>query len=235
MTISTGYVDKKVLVVEDEQKIVRLLKANLESVGFQVIAAANAKTATAMLALTAPDIVILDIMLPDENGYELCRKIRETCDVPIIMLTAKVREADKLMGFAVGADDYVTKPFSSAELIARVKALLKRTGREEQTAEPDLVIGNLRICFTQRKVYKHAVELRLTATEYALLYHLAKNCGCVMLHEDLLRLVWGPEYRTEVEYLRAYIWRLRRKIEDDPAHPQLIVSNLGIGYSCNLP
>ncbi|HHW08535.1 MAG TPA: response regulator transcription factor [Firmicutes bacterium] len=228
--------NKKILIIEDEQKLVRLLKTNFESVGFEVYSADNAKSGLAAMTLTSPDLIILDVMLPDEDGITLCRKIREISDIPIIILTAKVRESDKLLGFESGADDYITKPFSSAELIARVKAVLRRSeGKNNTPKDTELLLGNLRISFARRKVYKNDQEIKLTPTEFQLLYHLAINHDRVMLHEELLKLVWGPEYQSEVEYLRAYIWRLRRKIEDDPAHPQIIVSNLGIGYSCCTP
>lgn len=227
---------EKILVVDDEPKLLRLLRANLESVGYRVTCAMTAKAGLNAVEMESPDLVILDIMLPDGNGYEVARAIREFSDVPIIMLTAKASEQDKLEGFRAGADDYVTKPFSSAELIARVGAVLKRAEkkREDKTL-PELKAGNIVIKFSQRKVFRHGREVKLSPIEYNLLHCLATNAGRVMLHEELLSHVWGPEYKDELEYLRAYIRHLRRKIEDDPSNPRIILSSPGIGYSFAIP
>jgi two-component system KDP operon response regulator KdpE len=227
---------KKILIIEDEPKIVRLLKINLESVGYEVAYALNASDGCKAVEKEMPDLIVLDVMLPDGDGYSLCRRIREFSDVPVIMLTARAREREKIEGFESGADDYVTKPFSTAELIARVRAILKRAGAQHPSGAPaELEVDDLRISFSKRKVYRGATEIRLTHTEYNLLYHLAVNAGKVMLHEELLSLVWGPEYRDEVEYLRAYIRHLRKKIEVDPSEPRIIVSSPGIGYCFALP
>lgn len=222
----------RILVIDDEPKLVRLLRANLESVGYQVMYELTGKRGLAAVDKYAPDLVILDIMLPDEDGYSLCRRIREFSNVPIIMLSAKANEPDKLDGFQSGADDYVTKPFSSAELIARVKALLKRADRSSaEPPKPDIVVGDLTIKLSQRKVFRGDEEIKLTPIEYNLLYYLSTNAGRVMLHSELLSLVWGPEYKDELEYLRAYVRHLRRKIEKDPSNPKIILSSPGIGYS----
>ncbi|NPV69218.1 MAG: response regulator transcription factor [Firmicutes bacterium] len=227
---------EKILVIEDEAKIVRLLRANLESVGYRVSYALTARDGLSAVERQMPDLVVLDLMLPDGDGYSLCRRIREFSDVPVIMLTAKAREHEKIEGFHSGADDYVTKPFSSAELIERVKAMLKRAGgRHLSSSATDLRAGDLLVSFSQRRVFRGTTEIKLTHTEYNLLYHLAINAGRVMLHEELLSLVWGPEYRDELEYLRAYIRHLRLKIEVDPSNPRIILSSPGIGYSFAAP
>jgi two-component system KDP operon response regulator KdpE len=232
----TGHETAKILVIDDEPKLVRLLRANLESVGYTVVYALCAEEGLNAVVQHEPDLVILDIMLPDEDGYSVCHKIREFSNVPVIMLTARAGEADKLAGFGSGADDYVTKPFSSAELLARVRALLKRTSRQKSDAPvEDMTIGDLSIKFSQRKVFKGEEEIKLTPIEYSLLYSLGSNAGRVMLHSELLSRVWGPEYKDEVEYLRAYIRHLRKKIEPDPSNPRLILSSPGIGYSFVLP
>ncbi|MGE5541708.1 MAG: response regulator transcription factor [Bacillota bacterium] len=226
---------EKILVIEDEPKIVRLLRANLESVGYRVAHALTAGEGLKAVEMESPDLVVLDVMLPDGDGYSLCRRIREFSDVPVIMLTAKAGEHEKIMGFQSGADDYVTKPFSSAELVERVKAVLKRAGGLSNHAASELTVGDLTISLSRRKVFRGSTEIRLTPIEYNLLYHLAVNAGRVMLHEELLSLVWGPEYRNELEYLRAYIRHLRRKVEKDPSEPEIIVSTPGIGYSLAVP
>ncbi|MGE5485751.1 MAG: response regulator transcription factor [Ignavibacteriales bacterium] len=227
---------EKILVIEDEPKIVRLLRANLESVGYRVAHALAAGEGLRAVEMESPDLIVLDVMLPDGDGYSLCRRIREFSDVPVIMLTAKAGEHEKIRGFQSGADDYVTKPFSSAELVERVKAVLKRAGGGASNhGTGELTVGDLTISFSRRKVFRGATEIKLTPIEYSLLYHLAANAGRVMLHEELLALVWGPEYRNELEYLRAYIRHLRRKIEVDPSKPEIIVSNPGIGYSLAVP
>jgi len=228
----------KILIIEDEPRIVRLLRVNLESVGYRVIHGLTAGEGLRALGEDAPDLVLLDIMLPDGDGYSLCRRIREFSDVPIIMLTAKTREHDKVEGFHCGADDYVTKPFSSAELLERVKAVLRRSERDSSSrgcATDGVTVGDLVISFSRRKVFRGSAEIKLTPTEYSLLHHLASNAGRVMLHGELLSLVWGPEYRDELEYLRAYIHLLRRKIEVNPASPRIIVSSPGMGYSFDIP
>jgi two-component system, OmpR family, KDP operon response regulator KdpE len=227
--------DHKILVVDDEPKIVRLLRANLESVGFPVLTAMTVADAMTAIEMESPDLVILDVMLPDGDGFTLCRHIREFSDVPVIMLTAKAREGEKLEGFRSGADDYVTKPFSSAELIARVNAVLKRRDNRQSKPQTSIQIGDITINFSQRKVFKSGVEVKLTSTEYSLLHYLAENAGRVMLHEELLGQVWGPEYKEELDYLRAYVRHLRRKIEDDPSNPRIIISSPGIGYSVASP
>jgi two-component system KDP operon response regulator KdpE len=222
---------EKILVMDDEPRVVRLVSEVLMAMGYQVIPAASGKSAIEMVALEQPDLVLLDILMPmGPDGYEVCRHIREFSKVPVIMLTAKAQEADMLHGFDVGADDYLTKPFSAKELVARVKAVLRRTTRPEEIASTTLTCGDLEISFARRTVKVRGEQVSLTRTEYALLRQLALNANRVMLHRDLLAEVWGPEYRDDVDYLRAYIRYLRRKLEADPSDPEQILTSPGIGY-----
>ncbi|KPL20177.1 MAG: Fis family transcriptional regulator, partial [Anaerolineae bacterium SM23_84] len=208
-----------ILVVEDEPRLLRLVREVLQAVGYRVVAAGDGRKALEVVALERPDLILLDILLPrDMDGYEVCRRVREFSSVPVIMLTAKARESDKLKGFEVGADDYLIKPFSSKELVARVRAVLRRSKHpEEVKADAEFGCGEVRVNFAQRRVFVGGQEVALTPTEYALLRELALNADCVMLHQQLLSAVWGPEYVNDVDYLRAYIRYLRRKIEPDPA------------------
>ena len=204
--------------------------------GYQVIAAAESEAALGMVATENPDLVLLDVLLGSgPDGYEVCRRIREFSAVPIIMLTARARESDVLAGFDAGADDYLTKPFSAKELAARVKAVLRRAHRPEEVVTQVFTCGDLEIDFARRRVHDRGQAVTLTRTEYELLRHLAVNAGKVMLHADLLAKVWGPEYRDDVEYLRAYIRHLRRKLEADPAKPVLIITVSGMGYILQCP
>ena len=222
---------ERILVVDDDPRLVRLVKANLEPEGYQVLAVADGSSALEAVEREDPDLILLDLMLPGMDGYELCQRIREFSDTPVIMLTARGEDADKVRGLRLGADDYITKPFSIGELMARVEAVLRRTRSPEEAKAPSsFTAGDLSIDFSRRRVTVRGEEVYLTPTEYRLLYHLATNQGRVMLHEELLTRVWGPEYREELEYLRAYIHHLRQKIEPNPAQPQLILSKPGLGY-----
>ncbi|NIV32679.1 MAG: response regulator [Anaerolineae bacterium] len=222
---------EKILVVDDEPRVVRLVTEVLRAMGYQVVAAASGKSGIEMVALEQPDLVLLDILLPQgPDGYEVCRRIREFSEVPVIMLTAKAQESDMLHGFDVGADDYLTKPFSAKELVARVKAVLRRSKGPDEVASTLLTCGDLEIDFARRTVKVRGEQVPLTRTEYALLRQLALNVNKVMLHRELLSEVWGPEYLDDIDYLRAYIRYLRRKLEADPSEPRLIVTVPGIGY-----
>lgn len=227
----------RILVVDDEPKMVRLLREALTATGFEVLAAANGESAIAIAALEQPDLIVLDIMLTGGmDGFDVCRRLREFSDVPVLMLTAKVRDADRLRGFECGTDDYITKPFNTRELIARVRVILKRAqGAGQPAVEATLDCGDLRIDQAQRRVFVRGVEVHLTPTEYALLLELSRHPNQVLLHEQLLGAVWGEEYRQDDEYLRAYIYTLRKKIELDPAHPELIVRSPGVGYMMVIP
>ncbi len=226
----------KVLVVDDEPRVLRLVSEILKTVGFHVMVLSNGRAVAETVALERPDLVLLDVLLGDgPSGFEVCRRIREFSDVAVIMLTAKATENDILAGFEAGADDYLTKPFSAKELIARVQAVLRRTKRPGETVTASLVCGDLEINFVRRSVTLRGQEVSLTRTEYELLYQLARNAGRVLSHADLLTRVWGPEYRDDVDYLRAYIRYLRKKLESDPANPQLILTSPGVGYMLACP
>jgi DNA-binding response OmpR family regulator len=226
----------KILVVDDEPRVIRLVSEVLKAVGCQVIAAASGEPALEMVALEQPDLVLLDILLPrGPDGYEVCRRIREFSVVPVIMLTAKAQESDVLRGFDVGADDYLTKPFSAKELVARVRAVLRRTQRPEEAVTTTLTCGELEINFARRTVEVRGEGVSLTRTEYALLRQLALNANRVMLHQDLLTTVWGPEYRDDIDYLRAYIRYLRQKLEENPHEPRYILTTPGVGYMLACP
>jgi len=227
---------EKILAVDDEPRVIRLVTEILSAMGYQVLAATRGESAIEMVALEQPDLVLLDIRLPGGlDGYKVCRRIREFSDVAVIMLTAKAQESDILCGFDAGADDYLTKPFNAKELVARVKAVLRRTLRPEERVATTFTCGELEINFARRTVGVQGEDVSLTRTEYALLRQLALNANCVMLHEDLLTKVWGPEYQDDVDYLRAYIRYLRRKLEPDPSHPVYILTSPGVGYMLTCP
>jgi DNA-binding response OmpR family regulator len=221
---------ERILVVDDEPRILRLVRSNLEKQGYQVTTASDGELALNQAELNEFDVVILDIGLPRVDGYEVCRRLREFSTVPIIMLTAHGEEAEKIKGFDVGADDYVTKPFSIQELIARIKAVLRRVNVPGPKHEPVFSLDHFSMNFVQRKVIANAHDVRLSPTEYRLLYELVSNAGRVVLHQDLLAKVWGREYRDETEYLRVYIRYLRQKIETEPSKPKLILTEPGVGY-----
>jgi len=220
-----------VLVIDDDNQLLRLVRANLESVGYRVVTSTNALSALEHVEMEPFDLILLDIMLPGMDGYELCQKIREFSSVPIIMLTAKVEDADKVRGLKLGADDYLTKPFNVQELLARIEAVLRRARSPEETkVSPPFVCGDVSVDFVRRRVTVRGKEVSLTLTEYKLLSQLVNNAGRIMLHRELLTRVWGPEYQDEVDYLRAYIRHLRAKLEDTPHQPRYILAKPGIGY-----
>lgn len=221
----------RILVVDDEPRLVRFVTANLQSVGYEPITSDHGRGAINLTEAQEPDLVILDIMLPDIDGFEVCQRIREFSMVPIMMLTARAGERDKVKGLDLGADDYLTKPFGAQELLARVRALLRRSQfPTDVRPKPVCAHGDVVVDFVRRQVTVGGRRVRLTPTEYKLLSQLALNAGRVMLHEDLLRRVWGSEYEDEIGYLRVYISRLRRKIEKNPAQPEYIRSEPGFGY-----
>jgi len=220
------------LIVEDQPQVIRLVTEVLRTVGYDVIAASNGETAIEMTAMEQPALILLDIMFPQgPDGFEACRHIRQFSDVPIIMLTAKAKENDKLSGFDAGADDYLTKPFNAKELVARVRAVLRRTCQPDEIITASLKCGELVINFARHSVKVSGKEVSLTRTEYSLLRQLALNPNRVMLHRDLLNAVWGQEYRDDIDYLRAYIRYLRMKLEKDPSNPKYIITSPGIGYT----
>ncbi|HSG17399.1 MAG TPA: response regulator transcription factor [Anaerolineae bacterium] len=229
--------EARILVVEDEPKLVRLVREVLTATGYEVLTTNNGARAIELMALEQPDLMLLDLVLTDDiDGLEVTRRVRDFSDIPIIMLTAKSTESDVLHGFDAGADDYITKPFSSKELLARVRALLKRARHEvSEASDSRSTCGDLQIDFARRRVSKTGQNIHLTRTEYNLLYELASHPNQVMLHEQLLTAVWGPEYRDDLDYLRAYIRYLRRKLETDPSNPQYIVTSPGVGYMLECP
>jgi len=219
---------RSVLIVDDDHRMRRLLRLNLESTGYRVVAAEDGAAALEAAEIDPPDLVLLDVMMPGMDGFSCLQRLREFSQVPVILLTAKGEEADKVHGLDLGADDYLTKPFGPAELLARVRAALRR--QPGATPPATLVVGDLTINLARRRVIRHGEEIRLTPTECRLLYELASNPGRVMLHTDLLARVWGAEYREEVDYLWTYVRYLRNKLEPDPSHPRYILSEPGVGY-----
>jgi len=225
-----------ILVVEDEPRVILLVSEVLKAVGYRVIASSSGEGAIEQVALEQPDLVLLDILLPHgPDGYEVCRRIRAFSDVPVVMLTAKAQESDMLRGFDVGADDYLTKPFSAKELVARVRAVLRRAQQAGEATLSTLTCGEIVIDRARRTVKVRGKAAQLTRTEYALLSQLAAHANRVMVHEELLAVVWGPEYRDDVDYLRAYVHYLRRKLEADPSNPQYILTSQGVGYMLACP
>jgi DNA-binding response OmpR family regulator len=221
-----------VLAVDDEPRYLEIIRFNLEAAGYRVAAAASGEEALEAVAAQEPDLIVLDVMLPGIDGFEVCRRVRERSTCPIIMLTAKGAEDDKVLGLRLGADDYVTKPFSAQELLARVEAVLRRARPQEgvDREQVTLTIGDLRIDSRQKQVTLAGRELRLSPTEYRLLTCLAENAGTVLGRDELLTRVWGDAYRGENEILRVTLWRLRQKLADDPADPRYIVTRPGHGY-----
>jgi len=221
----------RILVVDDEQRMVDLIRMNLEIEGFQVIEATNGVQALDEVRKHIPDLIILDIMMPQLDGFEVLRMLREFSSVPVIMLTAKGEEEDKVRGLELGADDYVTKPFGARELISRVKAVLRRTHTVVEPSETIIKIDDrLSVDFNKREVIVEGERIKLRPTEYRLLYHLIENAGWTVPHEQLLAKVWGYEYRDETHYVRLYVNYLREKIEEDPSNPKYILTERGIGY-----
>jgi DNA-binding response OmpR family regulator len=223
--------DRQILVVDDEERMVRFIRLNLEHDGFRVSEAFNGNQAINKIRSNLPDLVLLDVMLPDIDGFEVLRIIREVSSVPVIMLTAKGEEDDRVRGLELGADDYITKPFSPRELSSRVRAVLRRT----ETSGPSThglieVDDRLKIDFDRREVWVEGELVKLRPTEYRLLYHLVQNAGWVISHDQLLAKVWGYEYRDEPHYVRLYINYLRKKLEKDPSNPKYILTERGIGY-----
>jgi DNA-binding response OmpR family regulator len=221
----------RVLVVDDERRMVGFIRLNLEQDGFQVIEAYNGTEALDRLRDSLPDLILLDVMMPDINGFEVLRTIREVSQVPVIMLTAKGEEDDVVKGLELGADDYVTKPFSPRELVSRVKAVLRRGSTYEEGDEGIIEVDDwLKIDFSRREVWVDDDLVKLRPTEYRLLYHLVQNAGWVLTHDQILTKVWGYEYRDEPHYVRLYINYLRKKIEKDPSNPVYILTERGVGY-----
>lgn len=225
-----------ILVVDDEPHVLKLVKANLESSGYRVLTAGDGAQAITTTEREWPDLVILDIMLPKMDGYEVCRRIREFSAVPVIMLTARSAQIDLVHGFEVGADDYLTKPFDVTELLMRVQAVLRRSQwPEEVIVRQKFKAGPIEIEFAQHRVTVDDQAVKLTPTEYRLLAYLASNANRVLTHRELLRAVWGPEYGEETEYLRVYMRYLRQKLEPEPSAPRYLLTQPGAGYMLYQP
>jgi two-component system, OmpR family, response regulator VicR len=232
--------EKKILVVDDEKPIADILQFNLKKEGYDVYCAYDGNEAVKMVEEIQPDLILLDIMLPLRDGMEVCREVRKKYEMPIIMLTAKDSEIDKVLGLELGADDYVTKPFSTRELIARVKANLRR--HQQILSQPDtenetneIEIGSLIIHPDAYVVSKRGETIELTHREFELLFYLAKHIGQVMTREHLLQTVWGYDYYGDVRTVDVTVRRLREKIEDSPSHPTWIVTRRGVGYYLRNP
>ena len=222
----------KVLVVDDESEITEVVNLcfGLRWPDADVEAAGDAEAGLKLIEQDPPDLVLLDINLPGMDGFEACQEIRRICDVPIVMVSARDNEVDKVRGLEMGADDYITKPFSHLELLARVRAVLRRYQSTLPTVGEVFETGDLRIDFASRSVTVRGEAVRLTPTEYSLLFHLTRNAGRVLPHHTLLAKVWGREYTDEIDYLKVYIRRLRQKLEGDPDTVGRIISERGVGY-----
>lgn len=229
---------KKILIVDDEKPISDIIKFNLTKEGYDIVTAFDGREAVTVFEDEKPDLIILDLMLPELDGLEVAKEIRKTGHVPIIMLSAKDSEFDKVIGLEIGADDYVTKPFSNRELLARVKAHLRRTETIEtavaeenaSSGSQELTIGNLQILPDAFVAKKHGKEVELTHREFELLHHLANHMGQVMTREHLLETVWGYDYFGDVRTVDVTVRRLREKIEDTPSRPEYILTRRGVGY-----
>ncbi|MBR2716802.1 MAG: response regulator transcription factor [Oscillospiraceae bacterium] len=222
----------RVLVVDDEKLLVKGIKFNLEMDGFEVVAAYDGEKAVELVRGGGIDLVIMDLMMPKKNGLEACLEIRSFSKIPIIMLTAKSEDNDKIIGFEYGADDYVTKPFNILELKARVRALLRRSSSSEPASAPSsvLVSGPLRLETESRVAYRNGEEVELTAREFDLVELLMRNPGKVYGRDSLLKLVWGPDYQGDIRTVDVHIRRIREKLEENPAEPAKIMTKWGVGY-----
>jgi two-component system KDP operon response regulator KdpE len=228
MTTDEG---QRILVVDDESRLVGFVRMNLELEGFQVSEAGNGVEALEKVRDELPDLVVLDVNMPLLDGFETLERLREVSTVPVIMLTVKGDEEDRIRGLELGADDYVAKPFSPRELVSRIRAVLRRVEMPAPVAKTEIKIDDrLSVDFQRREVLVEGERVTLRPTEYRLLYHLVNNAGWVMTHETLLSKVWGYEYREESQLLRVYITYLRKKIEPDPSDPRYILTERGVGY-----
>ena len=222
----------KVLLVDDEPDVIEVVNLcfSLRWPDAQVIAAENGERALSLVEQQQPDLILLDIMLPDMDGFQVCQEVRRFSDVPIVMLSARDGEVDKVRGLEMGADDYITKPFSHLELLARVRAVMRRYENQPPDVGEVFQSGDLRIDYASRSVTLKGIPVKLTPTEYTLLFHLTRNAGRVLPHQTLLGKVWGREYIEEIDYLKVYIRRLRQKLDGDPETMGTIISERGVGY-----
>ncbi len=221
---------EKILIVDDEKTLVKALKFNLEKEGFRVAEAYNGEEALQKVFEEPPDLVILDLMLPELDGLEVCRRIRKKLDLPIIMLTARGEDIDKVLGLELGADDYLTKPFNPRELVARIKAILRRSAPREEGFQKYIRVGDLQIDLLQHRVRLRQKSIDLTSKEFTLLSYLASNAGRVYSREQLLEQVWGRDYGGAIRTVDVHIRHLREKLEEDPGNPDLIITVWGAGY-----
>jgi DNA-binding response OmpR family regulator len=221
----------KILVVDDEPLYLRLLRINLETEDYEIFTATNGEEALEFITTNPPDLVLMDIMMPVLDGITALERIRQFTDIPVIMLTARGEEQDRVQGLDIGADDYIVKPFSATEVLARVRAVLRRSHSSKNLAQGRFFVhGNLRIDFARAEVWKDDKPIFLSATEYRLLIQFAHQMGQVLTAEDLLIAIWGPQYKEDKEILWVSIARLRQKLEDNPHSPQHIVTRVGLGY-----
>jgi two-component system KDP operon response regulator KdpE len=222
----------KILVVDDEPDVAKVITMSfrMQQPAWDVLSAQEGAEALDLIGRERPDVVLLDVGLPEMNGFEVLESIRFFSDVPVIMLTVRDDELSKVRGLELGADDYVTKPFGHLELLARVRAVLRRSQSLPLSQEQPFTSGDIQVDFARRALSVRGQPVRLTGTEYRLLYHLVRNAGQVLTHEALLARVWGREYTDEISYLKSYINRLRSKLERDPHHPEYILTEYGVGY-----
>jgi two-component system, OmpR family, KDP operon response regulator KdpE len=220
-----------ILLIEDEPQMQRFLRIVLQGQGFHFIEAQTGQEGLVQAATRSPDIILLDLGLPDIDGLEVTRRLREWSDIPIIVLSAREQEQDKIKALDAGADDYLTKPFGAGELLARIRVAIRHKVMLQSTSgEPVFILDNLRIDMSQRQVFLNEQEVHLTPIEYKLLTVLIQNAGKVVTHSQLLKEVWGPSYTKETQYLRVYMTQLRHKLESDPARPRFLINEPGIGY-----
>ena len=223
-----GNIGTRILIIDDETQIRRFLRVALTSHGYVVKDVGTGKEGLDEIAMFAPDLVILDLGLPDIDGLEVVRQLREWSKVPVIILSVKEQETDKISALDFGADDYVTKPFAMGELLARIRAAMRHIAGDKE--QPVMQFEDLRIDLVHRRITVDDHEIKLTQTEYEIVRNLAINAGKVLTHRSLLRTVWGPSYEKEVQYLRVYIGQIRRKLEHDPSRPRHIMTEPGVGY-----
>jgi DNA-binding response OmpR family regulator len=231
MSSDNRFKNYRILVVDDEQRMARFIRLNLEHDGFRVTEAYDGTQAMDRLRTSMPDLILLDVMLPDFDGFEVLKMVRSTSPVPVIMVTAKSEEDERIRGLELGADDYVTKPFSPRELVSRVRAVLRRTEMSSESTHGLIEVDqHLKLDFDRHEVWLDGRLVNLRPTEYRLLYYLVQNAGWVVSHDQILTNVWGYEYRDQPHYVRLYINYLRQKLENDPANPKYILTERGLGY-----
>ncbi len=220
-----------ILLIEDEPQMQRFLRIVLQGQGYRFIEAQTGQEGLVQVATRSPDIILLDLGLPDIDGLEVTKRLREWSDIPIIVISAREQEQDKIKALDAGADDYLTKPFGAGELLARIRVAIRHKVMRQSTAgEPIFTIVNLRVDMSRRQVFLNEQEVHLTPIEYKLLTVLIQNAGRVVTHNHLLKEVWGPSYTKETQYLRVYMTQLRHKLELDPARPRFLINEPGIGY-----